>query len=396
MQHRKITDADIAQYGMTAQPDRMIGSPAENKAAFDRLVRDCVRVQFNALSDDLSDPACAAALGAANGTVQEELDEKAANADLSAHTQNRQNPHGVTKAQVGLSAVANERQYSAQNPPPYPIRAVSLGETPLVPDANGKVTVPEAPDPPVASVSVGGESVAPTGGNVDIPLANKARPGVVKPYNKGIVVETDGVIRTDYATEDNIRVRHIPDAGNRKNSFRPITTANLDCAVKAALCDDQGDAWTASEKSAARARLGLTGDTLTHLGDIVTRDNADEIEWLAPRALRTLCLRINAPACDTAFYLKLITGDGEKPDGVWFEACAEKASVMTVIAECRYGRIFTQAAQEVGGQAKNALITPDLLGKISADGIVGFDFGCDSDALPDGVVLTVDGIEVDA
>lgn len=35
---------------------------------------------------------------------------------LSAHEGNAQNPHSVTKAQVGLETVANERQYSAQNP----------------------------------------------------------------------------------------------------------------------------------------------------------------------------------------------------------------------------------------------------------------------------------------
>src|SRR5699024_8003344 len=31
------------------------------------------------------------------------------------------NPHGTTKADVGLGNVANERQYSAENPPPYPV-----------------------------------------------------------------------------------------------------------------------------------------------------------------------------------------------------------------------------------------------------------------------------------
>lgn len=38
------------------------------------------------------------------------------------------NPHGTTKADVGLSNVENERQYSEQNPPPYPVTSVN-GET---------------------------------------------------------------------------------------------------------------------------------------------------------------------------------------------------------------------------------------------------------------------------
>lgn len=35
------------------------------------------------------------------------------------------NPHNTTKEDVGLSNVANERQYSAQNPPPYPVVSVN-------------------------------------------------------------------------------------------------------------------------------------------------------------------------------------------------------------------------------------------------------------------------------
>lgn len=38
------------------------------------------------------------------------------------------NPHCTTKADVGLSNVENERQYSEQNPPPYPVTSVN-GET---------------------------------------------------------------------------------------------------------------------------------------------------------------------------------------------------------------------------------------------------------------------------
>ena len=35
------------------------------------------------------------------------------------------NPHGTTKADVGLGNVANERQYSTENPPPYPVTSVN-------------------------------------------------------------------------------------------------------------------------------------------------------------------------------------------------------------------------------------------------------------------------------
>lgn len=46
------------------------------------------------------------------------------------HIANKNNPHSVTKEQVLLGNVANERQYSEQNPPPYPVKSVNgkIGE----------------------------------------------------------------------------------------------------------------------------------------------------------------------------------------------------------------------------------------------------------------------------
>lgn len=45
-----------------------------------------------------------------NGVYVEDLDEKADQADLDAHTSNTSNPHSVTKTQVGLSDVTNDAQ----------------------------------------------------------------------------------------------------------------------------------------------------------------------------------------------------------------------------------------------------------------------------------------------
>lgn len=44
---------------------------------------------------------------------------------VNVHIAAKNNPHSVTKSQVGLENVANERQYSAQNPPPYPVTSVA-------------------------------------------------------------------------------------------------------------------------------------------------------------------------------------------------------------------------------------------------------------------------------
>lgn len=66
---------------------------------------------------------------------------------VSNHTSNKNNPHGVTKAQVGLTNVDNVKQYSASNPPPYPVTsvnsktgAVSLTATDVGADSKGTAT----------------------------------------------------------------------------------------------------------------------------------------------------------------------------------------------------------------------------------------------------------------
>lgn len=52
----------------------------------------------------------------------------AADDKIDAHITDTDNPHEVTKAQIGLSNVDNVKQYSASNPPPYPVTSVN-GET---------------------------------------------------------------------------------------------------------------------------------------------------------------------------------------------------------------------------------------------------------------------------
>ena len=63
--------------------------------------------------------------------VSTALAKYATTESLNAHTGNTNNPHSVTKTQVGLENVANERQYSSQNPPPYPVQSVA-GKTGIV------------------------------------------------------------------------------------------------------------------------------------------------------------------------------------------------------------------------------------------------------------------------
>ena len=49
----KITAEDIAKYGCVSLPDTLTGNAQENKAKFDRLVRECVANAVNAVIDHM-------------------------------------------------------------------------------------------------------------------------------------------------------------------------------------------------------------------------------------------------------------------------------------------------------------------------------------------------------
>lgn len=60
----KITDAQMNAYGVVSAPDILTGTPAQNKAVFDRLIRSVVAVYFNALVDAITSPSGANEIGA--------------------------------------------------------------------------------------------------------------------------------------------------------------------------------------------------------------------------------------------------------------------------------------------------------------------------------------------
>lgn len=79
----------------------------------------------------------AASLGQRITTLESEMDAvqsknteqdssiSAVDEKVDTHIERTDNPHSVTKEQVGLGSVDNVKQYSASNPPPYPVRSVA-------------------------------------------------------------------------------------------------------------------------------------------------------------------------------------------------------------------------------------------------------------------------------
>lgn len=104
---------------------------------------------------------------------------------------------------------------------------------------------------PVKDVQVNGTSIL-TNGVADIPKAEPGKLGLTSCYNPwvgGLYVGTDGIMRIVQAPTT--------DIDSRANAPRPVTGNNLDYAVKAAMCDGKGAAWTSAEQTAARSRMGL-------------------------------------------------------------------------------------------------------------------------------------------
>lgn len=98
-------------------------------------------------------------------------------------------------------------------------------------------------------VRINGESIVRDGGIAEIPIAHGTKLGIVSGYTYyGIFTNSSGAIMCQNATEDIVNSRRV---------HYPVTASIIDYAVKAAMCDGKGAAWTAKEQAAARERMGI-------------------------------------------------------------------------------------------------------------------------------------------
>ena len=101
---------------------------------------------------------------------------------------------------------------------------------------------------PVKDVKINGTSAL-TDGVANVPIASQPSFGVTKPYSwGGTLVDSEG------------RLVVFPSAANHidaRQSRTVIVPENIDYAVRAAMCDGKGAAWTAAEQAVARDRMGL-------------------------------------------------------------------------------------------------------------------------------------------
>lgn len=136
------------------------------------------------------------------------------------------------------------------------------------PGAPGKDGVPgkDGSDATATDVRIAGQSIT-ADGVADIPIGGNVA-GVVK-SGTGIVVGSDGAMYTMPATNAEISNRKANDGyGTSDNERCVISPSRLDYAVKAAMCDGKGAAWTAASQAAARERMGIDAAIDAKLGAI--------------------------------------------------------------------------------------------------------------------------------
>ena len=119
--------------------------------------------------------------------------------------------------------------------------------------------------PPVKDVQVAGSSVL-VDGIANVPMASETKEGVIKaPLADG----TSG-IQLDNDNRPCVFAASEADITARQTLYRPLVPARIDYAVKAAMCDGKGAAWTSTEKKAARERMGV--DVVEAMAETIAKE----------------------------------------------------------------------------------------------------------------------------
>ena len=162
---------------------------------------------------------------------------------FTAHTGNTNNPHGVTKSQVGLENVANERQYSSQNPPPYPVTSVAgrTGAVTLSKTDVGLSNVDNTSDTakPVSTAQATAIAEAKQAGTnaqnaIDTHAGNTSNPHNVTAAQVGAYVKpTGGIPETDLSAEVQEKLNSSGGGGGAtaENLLQSSVTANRQAGV---------------------------------------------------------------------------------------------------------------------------------------------------------------------
>lgn len=175
------------------------------------------------------------------------------------------NANEATENANNAASNANEAASNANNAAANLREAAERGDFDGAPGAPGK----DGSDATATDVRIAGNSIT-VDGVADVPLASYGSLGMmqVQDSNRGLTL-WNGNLSINKATEALIDARKT----DWRSGYFPIVPSNLDNAVKSAMCDGKGAAWSDTEKLAARERLGAAGN-MRLIADITTTENA--------------------------------------------------------------------------------------------------------------------------
>ena len=180
-------------------------------------------------------------------------------------------------------------------------------------------------------VRINGESIV-HDGVADIPVANRDNAlGVIKtiPYEfwgTGVGTDVTGQLRLYPASEKNIDAR-------QKINVSPISVKNLDYAVKAAMCDGKGAAWTAEEQASARDRMGAW----TTIADITLAEDVNLIDGVSVQGYRRYSVVVLlSQIITTDCYIQPILVCGNSKASMAYESAKNMTFLLFNIEELGY------------------------------------------------------------
>lgn len=373
----KITDTDISTNGVISAPDKLTGTVAQNKALFDKLIKDAVKVKFNSIIDALvatadgasgADQIGATAISGLSGTTLQALLESLQS--LAAHLAGDETFTGVKTFSVS---------------PTVPIPTNDGDATPksyVMPksDAYTKSEIQAAIDMVKGALaSINGISSA--GGNITIEDSGSGTIGVtVDAVNKKIKLAAMGTaVPANHATAheaggaDIVHLANMTydntisglSATNPKAAIDELASEKLDIVNKATQAEAEAGVEDSKFMTALKTKQAVDKFAAPKIGDIVTTMRKD---------LGSNYLLCNGSGFNKTTYPDLAILVSNNPLGTWTSnttlSSVEGVSNYTFsytspyyIATGTNGMYYSTAANGVGGwttasAGSNLMVTP--------------------------------------
>lgn len=213
------------------------------------------------------------------------------------------NAKNMNNIEDGIETLATELEKKIEKPEVSPTVGTVLKVTAVNDD--GTFTCAWAEESGGVDVQIAGTSIV-QDGVANIPYATDKNVGVLRTTSANGLYIQDGVVRTYPASDSHI--------SNRNGQYMPLTTKNLDYAVKAAMCDGVGAAWTDTEKMAARSRMGVTNGSTGNNFNFTLMSVPENAEQLYTSGDKTLCRMTKAnfltfaSSCTDEMYERMFKG----------------------------------------------------------------------------------------